>query len=195
MPRTAEVTRKTKETDIRVRLTLDGTGESAVRTGIGFFDHMLETLARHGGFDLAVEAAGDLHTGDHHTVEDVGLCLGQAFAKTLGDKRGIARFGWAFCPMDEALARAVVDLSGRPHAECGFGMPFSDIGDFRGDSTVEFLRALANAGAFTVHADLIRGGNIHHALEALFKALALALRQAVAVRPGDASVPSTKGSL
>jgi imidazoleglycerol-phosphate dehydratase len=195
MPRTSEVSRKTKETEIRVRLSLDGTGESRIQTGVGFFDHMLETLARHGGFDLEVEARGDLQTGDHHTVEDVGLCLGEAFARALGDKRGIVRFGWAYCPMDEALARAVVDLSGRPHAECGFDAPFSDIGNFRGDSIIEFLHALANAGAFTVHLDLIRGGNIHHALEALFKALALVLRQAVSVRPGDTSVPSTKGTL
>lgn len=195
MPRTSEVSRKTKETDITVRLSLDGTGASAVTTGVGFFDHMLESLSRHGGFDLEVEARGDLQTGDHHTVEDVGLCLGEAFRKALGDKRGIVRFGWAYCPMDEALARAVVDLSGRPHAECGFDTPFSDIGNFRGDSVIEFCRALSNAGAFTVHLDLIRGGNIHHSLEALFKALGLALRQAVSVRPGDAAVPSTKGTL
>jgi imidazoleglycerol-phosphate dehydratase len=195
MPRTAEVIRKTKETDISVRIRLDGAGGSRVRTGVGFFDHMLETLARHGGFDLDVEARGDLQTGDHHTVEDVGLCIGEAFSKALGDKRGIVRFGCAYCPMDEALARAVVDLSGRPHAECGINLPFSDIANFRGDSIIEFLRALANAGAFTVHLDLIRGGNIHHSLEALFKALALALRQAVVVRPGDSSVPSTKGTL
>jgi len=195
MKRTAEIHRKTSETDIRLKLILEGSGESQIRTGIGFFDHMLKTLARHGGFNLDVDAKGDVETGDHHTVEDVGVCLGEAFKKALGDKAGIVRFGFSYCPMDEVLARVVVDLSGRPHLECGIPVPFHDIGNFQGDSSVEFFRAFANSCACTVHLDLLRGNNLHHGLEALFKALALALRQAVAVRPDSKAVPSTKGKL
>ncbi len=195
MPRTAEIHRKTKETDIRVRLQIEGTGESKIQTGVGFFDHMLETLARHSGFDLELEAKGDLQVGDHHTVEDAGICLGEAFKKALGEKKGIVRFGWAHCPMDEALARAVVDLSGRSHFEYDVDIPLSEIGNFHGDSALEFFRAFSDAGACTVHLDLIRGSNLHHGLEALFKALALALRQAATVRPGVNAVPSTKGTL
>jgi imidazoleglycerol-phosphate dehydratase len=195
MTRTAEILRKTKETEIRVKLTLEGTGESKIKTNLGFFDHMLQTLARHGGFDVEVDARGDLETGDHHTVEDVGICLGEALKKALGDKKGIVRFGWSYCPMDEALARAVVDLSGRPHFEYDLPIAFHKIGNFQGDSAIEFFRAFAGAGAATVHLDLVRGSNLHHGLEALFKVFALALRQAVAVRPDAASVPSTKGTL
>jgi imidazoleglycerol-phosphate dehydratase len=195
MKRTAEIHRKTSETEIRLKLVLEGSGESQIRTGIGFFDHMLQALARHGGFDLEVDAKGDLETGDHHTVEDAGLCLGEAFKKALGDKAGIVRFGFAYCPMDEALARAVVDLSGRPHLECGIPVPFHDIGNFQGDSSVEFFRAFANSCACTVHLDLLRGDNLHHGLEALVKAFGLALRQAVAMRPDSRAVPSTKGKL
>jgi imidazoleglycerol-phosphate dehydratase len=195
MPRTADIARKTKETDIRIRLTLEGTGASRVQTGIGFFDHMLETFARHGRLDLDVEAKGDLHVDDHHTVEDVGLALGQALKTALGDKRGITRFGWAFCPMDDALARAVVDLSGRPRFECELPVAFHPIGQFGAEAILEFFQAFANAGALTLHLDLIRGGNLHHAIEALFKASALALRTAAAVDSGLDDVPSTKGTL
>jgi imidazoleglycerol-phosphate dehydratase len=195
MIRTAKIHRKTGETDIRLKLVLEGSGESKIQTGIGFFDHMLKTLARHGGFNLDVDAKGDVETGDHHTVEDVGICLGEAFKKALGDKAGIVRFGFSYCPMDEALARAVVDLSGRSHLECGIPIPFHDIGNFQGDSSVEFFRAFTNSCTCTVHLDLLRGDNLHHALEALCKALALSLRQAVTVRPGSKAVPSTKGKL
>jgi imidazoleglycerol-phosphate dehydratase len=195
MSRTAEIRRKTNETDIRVKLELEGAGESKIGTGIGFFDHLLQTIARHGGFNLEVEASGDVETGDHHTVEDVGICLGEAFRKALGEKAGIVRFGSSACPMDEALARAVVDLSGRPHLECEIPVPLRDIGNFQGDSLLEFLRAFSNSCACTLHLDLLRGSNTHHCIEALCKALALALRQAVTVRPGAASIPSTKGTL
>jgi imidazoleglycerol-phosphate dehydratase len=195
MTRTAEIIRKTKETEIRVKLILDGTDESKIKTNIGFFDHMLQTLTRHGGFNIDVDAKGDLDVGDHHTVEDVGICIGEAFKKALGDKKGIVRFGWAYCPMDEALARAVVDLSGRPHFEYQLPIAFHKIGNFQGDSAIEFFRAFTGAGACTVHLDLIRGTNLHHGIEALFKALALALRQAVALRLNVMSVPSTKGTL
>jgi len=195
MPRTAEIARKTKETDIRIRLTLEGAGESDIRTGIGFFDHMLQTLARHSRMNLDVKASGDLHVDDHHTVEDVGLVLGEALKQALGDKRGIARFGWALVPMDEALGRAVVDLSGRPWFECDLPVAFHPIGQFDSDSILEFFQAFASAGALNLHLDLLRGANLHHGLEALFKALALALAVAVRVEPGRSDVPSTKGSL
>jgi len=195
MPRTAEIVRKTKETEIRVKLTLEGKGESKIQTNIGFFDHMLQTLARHGQFDLEIDAKGDLQTGDHHTVEDVGICLGEAFKKAVGDKKGIVRFGAAYCPMDEALARAVVDLSGRPHFEYEMPIAFHGIGNFQGDSAVEFFGAFANAGGNTVHLDLLRGANLHHGIEAMFKALALALKKAVQIQADVHSIPSTKGAL
>lgn len=195
MIRTADIHRKTAETDVRVKLELEGAGGSKISTGVGFFDHMLQTVARHGGFNLEVDARGDVETGDHHTVEDVGICLGEAFKKALGEKAGIVRFGSSACPMDEALARAVVDLSGRPHLECDFPVPLHDIGNFQGDSMLEFFRAFSNSCACTLHLDLLRGGNLHHCIEALCKAFALALRQAAAVRPGQASIPSTKGTL
>ncbi|MBN1895787.1 imidazoleglycerol-phosphate dehydratase HisB [bacterium] len=194
MKRTAEVDRKTRETDISVMLNLDGNGSARVDTGIGFLNHMLESLARHSGMDIAVRAKGDLHVDDHHTVEDVGLALGEAFRKALGDKRGITRFGWALCPMDEALARVSVDISGRPFCVCTLDLHLHQLGDMHASAVPEFFRAFSSAGGLTLHLDLLKGRNLHHAVEALFKALALALNQAVRAGNGE-SVPSTKGML
>jgi imidazoleglycerol-phosphate dehydratase len=194
MPRTAEIERKTKETRIQIRIDLDGRGESKIETGIGFFDHMLESFSRHSLIDLSIKADGDRHVDDHHTVEDVGIALGQAIQKALGDKTGITRFGWAYCPLDEALARAVIDLSGRPH--CTFNAPIHlrKIGDFQTETVPEFFKAVASSG-MTIHLDLERGTNLHHAVEAMFKAFARALGQAVAVNPRETAVPSAKGVL
>ena len=196
MNRTAEVTRKTKETDIRVRLALDGSGSAGIETGIGFFDHMLEALARHALFDLEVRATGDLNVDQHHTVEDVGIVLGQALARALGDRAGISRYGEATVPLDDALARVVVDVSGRPflayHAE---PPTWQKVGDFDVALVPEFFRALATHAGLTVHVDLLRGQNAHHVVEAVFKAAARALRDATAPDPRVPGVPSTKGSL
>ena len=188
MNRTAEVIRKTAETEIHIALTIEGKGTANVKTGVGFLDHMLSTLAKHGAFDMTVEAKGDIHIDEHHTVEDAGLTLGEAFKKALGEKKGIWRFGWAICPMDEALARVVIDLSGRPHFEC-------HVGEFKSDPYLEFFRGFVSAYKCTLHIDLLRGQNRHHAIEAIFKAFALALSQAVAVRAGINQIPSTKGTL
>jgi imidazoleglycerol-phosphate dehydratase len=194
--RQADITRNTLETRIRVALDLDGSGASRLSTGIGFFDHMLDQIARHGMFDLTVEAEGDLHIDAHHTVEDVGITIGQALAKALGDKKGLRRYGHAYVPLDEALARVVVDLSGRPGLV--FNVPFSRamIGEFDVDLVREFFQGLVNHAAITVHVDCLRGDNAHHQTETVFKAFARALRAAAEADPrAGATVPSTKGSL
>jgi imidazoleglycerol-phosphate dehydratase len=194
--RRAEVVRKTKETQIRVVLDLDGTGSSQLATGIGFFDHMLEQIARHGMIDLTVEAKGDLHIDGHHTVEDVGITFGQAFAQAIGDKAGVRRYGHAYVPLDEALSRAVVDLSGRPGLE--WHVPFSRamIGEFDVDLAHEFFHGFVNHAVVTVHVDNLRGHNAHHQCETVFKAFARALRMAIEPDPRAVGViPSTKGTL
>ncbi len=196
MSRHAEVTRATKETRIRVAVDLDGSGRAEVRTGIGFFDHMLEALARHGLMELTVECDGDLHVDGHHTVEDVGIALGQAIQQALGDRRGIRRYADACVPLDEALVRAVVDVSGRPylayHVEIA---KWQMLGDYDVFLTPEFFRALVLNAGLTVHLDLIRGDNPHHIVEATFKAFARALETAVRLDPRVSGVPSTKGVL
>ena len=196
MLRSASLTRTTSETDISLILDLDGSGRAEIDTGIGFLDHMLTALARHGQFDLAVRAQGDLHIDDHHTTEDVGIVLGQALAQALGDKRGIARFGHAVVPMDEALAEAAVDLSGR--AFLAWDVPFQrdKVGEMDTELFEEFFRAFAFNGLFTLHVTRKAGRNAHHVAETCFKAVARALRMAVAVDPRLAGVvPSTKGVL
>jgi imidazoleglycerol-phosphate dehydratase len=194
MNRAATVERVTRETSITVTLKLDGTGNAEVRTGIGFLDHLLETLARHARFDLTVACKGDLHIDDHHSAEDCALGLGEALDRALGERRGIARFGSAFAPLDEALARAVVDLSGRPYSAIDLGLGRETIGGLACENVAHVLRSLAVAGRLTLHVDVLRGENDHHRAEAAFKAVALALRQAVA-RSGNDDIPSTKGVL
>ena len=194
--RTATVRRDTKETQIRVQLNLDGRGDAKLSTGIGFFDHMLEQIARHGLIDLDIEAKGDLHIDGHHTVEDVGITLGMAVAQAAGDKRGITRYGHAYVPLDEALSRVVVDFSGRPGLE--FHVPFTRamIGQFDVDLTREFFQGFVNHAQLTLHIDNLRGENAHHQCETVFKAFGRALRMAVEVDPRSSGVvPSTKGSL
>jgi imidazoleglycerol-phosphate dehydratase len=193
--RTAEVRRSTGETDVRVRVDLDGSGQAEVATGVGFFDHALALLARHSLIDLEVSAGGDLETGSHHTVEDVGITLGQALAKALGDRAGIERYGSAVVPMDECLAQAAVDLSGRPYAAIDVPLPDVVIGGFETEALSEFLRGLANHAGLTLHVRLLAPGGAHHAIEASVKAVARALGAAVAPNPRVAGVPSTKGSL
>ena len=193
--RSADVRRTTGETDVRVSLSLDGTGEGSRRTGVGFFDHMLDSLARHGGLDLDVEATGDLETGAHHTVEDVGLALGQALDEALDDRAGIVRFGQATIPMDEARASAALDVSGRPFLAFEGELPETSVSGFETTLLPEFLRALASTAKLTVHVRVEAGENAHHMVEACFKAFARALRAAVEVDPGEAGVPSTKGLL
>lgn len=198
MPRIAERARKTAETEISVRLDLDGSGAADVQTGIGFFDHMLDALARHGLFDLRIRCAGDLHIDPHHTVEDTGLVLGAAFGEALGDKRGIARYADATVPLDEALVRAVVDISGRPF--CHFDVPAPAdqprVGEFDVALSPEFWRAFATEARITLHLDGLRGVNAHHIVEATFKAAARALDAATRIDPRRAeTVPSTKGTL
>ena len=194
--RTAEVRRDTKETQIRVRVTLDGTGSATLSTGIPFLEHMLEQVARHGMIDLEVEAKGDLHIDAHHTVEDVGITLGQAVAKALGDKAGIRRYGHAYVPLDEALSRVVVDFSGRLGLE--YHVPYTRglIGEFDVDLVHEFFQGFANHAQATLHVDNLRGVNAHHQCETIFKAFARALRMAAEADPRAAGVvPSTKGTL
>ncbi len=198
MPRTGERERKTRETEISVRVELDGTGEAEASTGIGFFDHMLDALARHGMFDLRVHCCGDLHVDGHHTVEDVGIALGGAFLDALGDKRGIARYADATVPLDEALVRAVVDVSGRPFLHFDVPLPPDQarIGEFDAALSAEFWRAFAMEARITLHLDGIRGDNAHHVVEATFKAAARALDAATRIDPRRADVvPSTKGAL
>ena len=195
MIRSAEIARTTNETDIRLQLALDGTGAGERTTGIGFFDHMLDAVARHGALDLDVAATGDLETGSHHTVEDVGIVLGQALDEALGDRAGITRFGEATVPMDEARATAVVDVSGRPLCVFEGTLPAGAIEGFDTDLPEEFFRAVAGAAKLTLHVQIEAGTNAHHMVEAAFKAFARALRAAVAVEPGAIDIPSTKGLL
>jgi len=193
--RTATIERKTKETDITLTLDLDGRGEGACATGVGFFDHMLDLLSKHALFDLAVKAVGDLQTDPHHTVEDVGISLGQALDQALADRRGITRFGHGAVPMDEALAEVVVDLSGRSAFECRVFFSAEKTGDFDTVLVEEFLRAFANNGRLNLHVIVPYGHNAHHIAEAIFKALARALRAAVAIDPRQPGIPSTKDTL
>jgi imidazoleglycerol-phosphate dehydratase len=196
MPRVAELTRTTKETDLHVRLNLDGAGESRVKTGIGFFDHMLEALARHALLDLTLEARGDLHVDGHHTVEDTGIVLGQALAKALGDRAGIRRYADCSVPLDEALVRCVLDVSGRPYLSYQIDIPkWQMLGEYDVFLTPEFFRGLVLNAGFTVHLDLIRGDNPHHIVEAAFKAFARCLDAATGLDPRVKGVPSTKGAL
>ncbi|HEV8382334.1 MAG TPA: imidazoleglycerol-phosphate dehydratase HisB [Gemmatimonadales bacterium] len=192
--RTATVTRTTRETSIRMTLDLDGTGKTAIKTGIGFLDHLLDSLSRHARFDLMLTCEGDLQVDDHHTAEDCALALGDALDRALGERRGVNRFGWALAPLDEALARAVVDLSGRPFSDVALGLQREAIGGLACENVGHFLRSLATAARMTLHVDVLKGENDHHRAEAAFKATALALRQAVA-RSGFDDVPSTKGTL
>ncbi|MEW6707503.1 MAG: imidazoleglycerol-phosphate dehydratase HisB [Pseudomonadota bacterium] len=195
-PRIAEVQRNTKETQIRVRVNLDGTGEAKLSTGIGFFDHMLDQIARHGLIDLEVEARGDLHIDGHHTVEDVGITLGQAVAKAVGDKKGIRRYGHAYVPLDEALSRVVVDFSGRPGLHMDVKFKSGAIGAFDTQLAFEFFQGFANHALVTLHIDNLKGENAHHQCETIFKAFARAVRFALELDPRAADViPSTKGSL
>jgi imidazoleglycerol-phosphate dehydratase len=192
--RRAQRSRKTGETDIVLSLHLDGFGSSTIETGIGFFDHMLHSLAKHSSIDIDLRASGDLMVDPHHTVEDCGLVLGAALADSLGDKAGIARFGFAYAPLDDALARSVIDLSGRPYCQYAVPIRAKKLGTFDTELVEDFLRAFATEGRFNLHVDLIRGRNSHHVVEAVFKSLALALRSAIALT-GKQGVPSTKGTL
>jgi imidazoleglycerol-phosphate dehydratase len=194
--RSGEASRQTKETNVRVRLALDGSGRATVGTGIGFFDHMLEALARHALYDLDVVATGDLHVDAHHTVEDVGIVLGQALSRALGERGGIRRYGDATVPLDDALARVVVDVSGRPYLAFHADPPtWQKLGDYDVALTPEFFRAFATHGGLTLHVDLLRGQNAHHVVEAVFKATARALGEATTVDPRVRGIPSTKGTL
>jgi imidazoleglycerol-phosphate dehydratase len=194
--RTADLSRTTSETRIRVALNLDGSGRAQLATGIGFFDHMLEQIARHGLVDLTVEAQGDLHIDGHHTVEDVGITLGQAFAQAVGDKRGVRRYGHAYVPLDEALSRVVIDLSGRPGLVWEVPFTRAMVGEFDVDLAHEFFQGFVNHAGVTLHVDNLRGANAHHQCETVFKAFGRALRMAVEPDPRAAgSIPSTKGSL
>ena len=195
MARKTTVQRATNETDIRLSLNLDGSGSSRIDSGIGFFDHMLTALAIHGQFDLDVTCQGDLEVDAHHTVEDIGICIGRALNETLGDRSGISRFGNALVPMDESLARAAVDLSGRPYLVYVAEIDEASVGAFPTELGEEFFRSLADHGRLNLHIDLIRGSNAHHCLEAIFKAVARALRQAVSPDPSVSGIPSTKGVL
>lgn len=194
--RKASLTRNTNETDIYVAINLDGTGQSAIETGVGFFDHMVDQLARHSLIDIEVKATGDLHIDDHHTVEDVGIALGQALAQALGDKRGIRRYGNFHLAMDDAQIRCALDLSARPYLVWNMAFPTDKIGTFDTELVREFFQALATHGGITLHVDMIHGFNSHHIAEAAFKAVARALREAVEPDPRRAdAIPSTKGSL
>ena len=194
--RQAEITRTTAETDIRLKLDLDGAGQSQIATGCGFLDHMLTLFARHGRFDLRVTCKGDTYVDDHHTVEDIGICLGDAFAQALGEKRGIRRYGSAIVPMDEALILTAVDISGRGMLCYGMNVPTEKVGTFDTELTEEFLVAFARRADMTVHVRQMAGTNSHHIIEGMFKSLARTLREAVSIDPGFADeIPSTKGVL
>ena len=195
MSRTGAVGRKTNETDVTLTLTLDGTGEGTRDTGVGFLDHMLDLLARHGRIDLNVTVTGDLQTGAHHTAEDTAIVLGQALDIALGDRTGIVRYGSAIAPMDEARASATIDISGRPFTLFEAELPPGSTGGFDHELTEEFFRALANSAKLTLHLRVEAGTNAHHMIEAAFKAFARALRQAVSIDPTETGVPSTKGTL
>ncbi|UJP05965.1 MAG: imidazoleglycerol-phosphate dehydratase HisB [Nitrosomonas sp.] len=194
--RRAQVTRDTLETQIRVQLNLDGSGKSTLQTGVPFFDHMLDQIARHGMLDLEVIAQGDLHIDAHHTVEDIGITLGQAFAQAIGDKKGVCRYGHAYVPLDEALSRVVLDLSGRPGLTLNVNFSRARIGDFDVDLIHEFFQGFVNHALVTLHIDNLAGRNAHHQAETIFKAFGRALRMANALDPAAAGiVPSTKGTL
>lgn len=193
--RSTTLRRETKETQIDLEMNLDGTGVAEVETGIPFLDHMLDLLAKHALFDVKLKASGDLDVDTHHTVEDIGICLGQALAEALGDKSGIRRYGHAVVPMDESLALVAVDISGRPHLAYDVDMPAELIGTFDTTLTVDFLHALVNQGAFTLHVKMLSGRNAHHMIEAIFKGLARALRSATELDERMSGVPSTKGTL
>ncbi|HEX5636642.1 MAG TPA: imidazoleglycerol-phosphate dehydratase HisB [Gammaproteobacteria bacterium] len=194
--RTADVNRDTLETRIKVSVNIDGTGKSSFNTGVPFLDHMLDQVARHGMVDLSVEAKGDLHIDAHHTVEDIGITLGQAFAKAVGDKKGIRRYGHAYVPLDEALSRVVVDFSGRPGLEYHVVYPRAMIGDFDVDLLHEFFQGFVNHAQVTLHIDALRGNNAHHIAETIFKAFGRALRMALEADPRMSGIlPSTKGAL
>ena len=196
MKRIAKVSRKTKETDINVEINIDGNGKSSLDTGIGFLDHMLEQISRHGLFDLIIKAKGDLHIDAHHTVEDIGITLGQAFEKAIGDKLGIRRYGHAYVPLDEALSRVVVDFSGRPGLEYHVKFVKGTVGNFDVDLFHEFFQGFVNHALMTLHIDNLRGKNAHHQIETIFKAFGRAVRMAVELDPRSVGVvPSTKGSL
>lgn len=196
MERRAVITRRTTETDIALSLALDGQGMMQGSTGIGFFDHMLQQWARHGGFDLILSrVCGDLHVDAHHTVEDAGICLGQAFAQAIGDKKGIRRYGSAWVPMDDALVLAVVDISGRPYLGWQLALSQGKVGDFDTELVEEFWRAFTLHGGITLHVKQEAGHNTHHLVEAVFKAVGRALRQAVSFDPREKGIPSTKGIL
>lgn len=194
-PRTATIERKTAETDVRVSLTLDGSGAGARVTGVGFLDHMLDLLARHARLDLEATVAGDLQTGAHHTAEDTAIVLGQALDQALGDRAGIFRYGHAVVPMDEARASCAIDISGRPLVVFAAALPSGSTGGFDHELTEEFFRAFANAAKLTLHLEVQAGSNAHHMIEAVFKAFARALRAAIAIDPTETGVPSTKGTL
>jgi len=193
--RTAHIHRVTGETDVSLSLALGGTGAGERRTGVGFFDHLLDALARHGGLDLDVQVQGDLETGPHHTVEDTGLALGRALDEALGDRSGIRRYGHAVVPMDEARASCALDISGRPFTAFEADLPAEAIADFDSDLAEEFFRAVANSAKLTLHVTVERGSNTHHMVEAAFKAFARALREAVSIDPDETGIPSTKGLL
>ncbi len=195
MSRRGEVRRTTAETDVHVIVDLDGSGAITTSTGVGFFDHMLTLFARHSLIDLDVESRGDLATGSHHTVEDTGIVIGQALDQALGDRVGIERYGSALIPMDECLAQAAIDISGRPFVACDVALPATVVGGFETDLLEEFLRGLANHAKLTLHLRLLAGENPHHVLEACFKAVARALRAAVTSNPRVTGIPSTKGTL
>jgi imidazoleglycerol-phosphate dehydratase len=196
MSRTAQLTRRTGETDVQVDLDLDGNVAGRMDTGVGFFDHMLDLLARHGRIGLTVTAQGDLETGSHHTVEDTGIVLGQALDQALGDRKGIRRYGHAVVPMDEARAACAIDVSGRPYCDVsGLELPPGAIAGFEHEAAEEFFRAVASAAKLTLHVELEAGTNAHHMIEACFKAFARALRVAVSIDPDETGVPSTKGTL
>lgn len=194
--RTAQITRKTAETDITVAINLDGSGDYANQTGVGFFDHMLDQLSRHALIDMTITAQGDLHIDDHHTVEDVGIALGQALTQAMGDKKGIRRYGECHLAMDDAQVRCALDLSGRPYLICNLDLPFGKIGTFDTELVREFFQALSTHGGITLHIDKLHGFNAHHIAEAAFKAVARALRVALETDPRKSdAIPSTKGSL
>jgi imidazoleglycerol-phosphate dehydratase len=196
MSRSAEIERKTRETDVSLSLSLDGDGAGTRATGVGFLDHMLDLLARHGRLDLEVQVSGDLQTGSHHTVEDTGIVFGQALDRALGDRAGISRYGHAVVPMDEARASCAIDVSGRPFCSfAGLELPPGDIAGFEHEAAEEFFRAIASAARITLHLEIEAGTNAHHMIEACFKAFARALRAAVAIDPSETGVPSTKGTL
>ena len=195
MSREAEITRTTRETNVSLRLSLDGTGAGTRETGVGFLDHMLDLLARHGRLDLDVSVKGDLGTGAHHTVEDVGIVLGQTLDRALGDRRGITRYGEAIVPMDEARALCAIDISGRPLLVIAAELPAGATGGFEHELLEEFFRALASSARLTLHIEVQAPGNAHHTIEAVFKAFARALRAAVALDPTETGIPSTKGVL